>query len=884
MTMCYNEVDIMPFWLDYYVNFIKVDKIIFYDGGSNDGTKELIKKCPIAEMIEQYHDKCDTRWGIDVQNNGWKKYKDDYDWMIVCDMDEFIYHPNLTEKLEDYKNKNITIPLIEGFDMISINFPKFEKGNYLPNLIKNGIKDPEYLNKNMIFNPKVVDINYRMGCHRCDPKGEVKFGEQYDIKLLQYKWLSYKYLTDKSKSKYERLSDWNLEHRAGEHYNKYSILPLKDYMKRYNSSINVIDNKIVFDCKNYIGDPEQLKIQQLDFLEYFMKNEKKIPYHQVINYIKDPNGIIEYYKYIILNNYSDKSKLLISYLLNKNYEQINYNTFRIEKDKDFYDIPLFSILTPTYERYDELKIAIDSVINQTYQNFEMIICSDGYDNQVENIIKEYNSEKIKYSFTEKTNDYGSTQRNYLTKISNGKYLIYLDDDNVIYQNCLQTIVDNLDSNTGMIIFKIDYDGLDHQLPIRNEIVLGKIDTLNIVVDKYYTKYAVWYNYVGHDYEFIKICENNILNHNKNIKFISNILGRHIDKSKINILGRHIDKSKIISKDVIIMTSHPNFKTSEDITKQALESLKPLNIDTILSTHCPISPDLQNAATHFLFDKNNPLIRHDYYEQSWFDKEDYYSLIKLHKNDNDLQHALAVYINYYNGILHAKSLGYKTAICTNFDIVFHEDDLNIIRKKVNEMNQSDKKSFYMTSNANEGIHYKTIFFITNIDFFIENFKYVTNENDYNLLTREVGSNTNCLENVFYQTLKSKSDQLLLQQIEEKDLFSVSKVNLFSNIEYFTILPLRNDNEHFVVWFSSSNSFDDNRDLKINMNDILIKDDLITKNYIFFHKVKFERDYTYNISCEINYNGNIKKRNIIINNESFDKLKENGEFWDKKGVLK
>jgi hypothetical protein len=346
----------------------------------------------------------------------------------------------------------------------------------------------------------------------------------------------------------------------------------------------------------------------------------------------------------------------------------------------------------------------------------------------------------------------------------------------------------------------------------------------------------------------------------------------------------IDDYRKEKKPVIIMTSHPNFKTSEDITKQALESLKPLNIDTILSTHCPISPDLQNAATHFLFDKNNPLIRHDYYEQSWFDKEDYYSLIKLHKNDNDLQHALAVYINYYNGILHAKSLGYKTAICTNFDIVFHEDDLDIIRCKINEMKLNNKKSFYLTSNANEEIHYKTIFFITDIDFFIENFKYVTNENDYNLLTREVGSNTNCLENVFYQTLKSKSDQLLLQQIEEKDLFSVSKVNLFSNIEYFTILPLRNDNEHFVVWFSSSNSFDDNRDLKINMNDILIKDDLITKNYIFFHKVKFERDYTYNISCEINYNGNIKKRNIIINNESFDKLKENGEFWDKKGVLK
>ena len=337
------------------------------------------------------------------------------------------------------------------------------------------------------------------------------------------------------------------------------------------------------------------------------------------------------------------------------------------------------------------------------------------------------------------------------------------------------------------------------------------------------------------------------------------------------------------KPVIVITAHPNFKTSEDITKQSLESLKSLNIDTLLSTHCPTPQQLQNAATHSLFDKNNPLIRHDYYDQSWFNTEYYYSLIKLHKNDNDIQHSLAVYLNYYNGILHAKSLGYTTAICINFDIVFHEDDLNIISEKINEMKSTTKKSFFMTSNANEGIHYKTIFFITDIDFFIDNFKYVTNENDYNNLTREVGSHTNCLENFFYQTLKSKSDKLLLQQIEEKDLFSKSKVNLFSNIEYFTVLPLKDDNEHFIIWFSSSNSFDDNRNLKITVNDIFQKDDLITKNYVFYHKIKFERNRNYTITCEISYNEYVNKRNIIINNDSFDKLNENGIFEDKKGLV-
>ena len=1310
-TMCYNEVEILPFWLDYYVNFIGVDKIIFFDGGSDDGTQELIRQCPIADLIVEKNDKLDTRCGINIQNNGWKKYKDDYDWMIVCDMDEFLYHPNLKEKLMEYKEQGITIPLIEGFDMISMDYPIFETGKFIHQKIKSGIKDSEYLNKFAIFNPKKVDINYRMGCHRCDPIGDIKFSGEEEIKLLQYKWLSYEHLTEQSRKKYERLSDWNLEHRAGFHYKVYSETPLKDYIDRFNCSINVVDNKIIFNADNYIGNEEELKIQRLGFLEYFMRNEKLIPYSQVVNFIENDEMIISYYRYINILHNSDKSKNLITHLLNIGYEKINDYTFRKKKEKDIYifshnylinnwkdilenqlnkmsdsglyknstklfffafgddeqwslfeqvietydidnkieikrfddnfyeyhtlqhlwdfcqninesyilyfhlkgvwssdnlqinnqdeydsnaplrnpfaiekwrdcleyfnierwyecveklkdkyevvgalynyntecpiftgnfwwtnsnyvqkleypifekekepydvklwirikcekwinsipnvfynffipkdlgvyhipilpeeyrdDInPLISILTPTYKRYHELRNVIECVIQQTYTNWEMLICSDGFDEKTKNIVENFESDKIKYVQTNQTNDHGASQRNYLTKIAKGKYIIYLDDDNIIYPNHLQKVVDNIDRKTGMIIYRIDYDGLDYCLPIEDKIILGKIDTLNFVVDKYYTKYAIWNNYIEHDYEVIKICENNILNHNKNIKFIPDVLGRHIDKSKNNkysfitptykryktlkrcidsviqqnytnwemlicsdgddnkvkniiesyndnrikyfyteqtnffgthqrnflinktngnyiifldddnylysnhlktineninnsdmliyridfenyeykviplenkiehrkidslnfvikkdlstrykwkkiyehdylyfksieadiaeenrtikyipdILAIHTDKSRIdesddivienfIDKPVVIMTAHPNYKLSEDITKEAISSFG--DKDIILSTHCPVSVDLQKMVKYFLYDKNNPLIRHDYYEKSWFNTDKYHALIKLHYNNNDYQHALAVYVNYYNAIIYAKSLGYTTAICTNFDIVFSKEDINIIEDKIKEMKQTGKESFYMTSNANEGIHYKTIFFITDVDFFLQNFKYVTNEKDYNILTREVGSETNCLENFFYQTLKN-SDKLLLQQINEGELFSTSKVNLFSNIEYFTILPMKNNNDNFIIWFSSANSID-NRFISIhvlkNGEDIFSHTDKIDKDYRFYKEIKFEKDCNYEVICKVYYDDVVNEKSIIVNNDIFyNKLKDYGEFWE------
>ena len=145
----------------------------------------------------------------------------------------------------------------------------------------------------------------------------------------------------------------------------------------------------------------------------------------------------------------------------------------------------------------------------------------------------------------------------------------------------------------------------------------------------------------------------------------------------------------------------------------------------------------------------------------------------------------------------------------------------------------------------------------------------------------------MENFFYEVLVKKQDQLLLQQIEEKDLFSASKVNLFSNIEYFTILPLKDDLDHFIIWFSSSNSFDDNRNLKIkvmNNNEcIFFKDDTITKNYIFYKKIKFERNTVLDVVCEIIYNGMTKEKHIIVDNNVFDNLKDYGIFINKKGLI-
>ena len=242
VSPCYNEEQILPFYLDYYTNFIKADKIILYDGGSTDNTPNIVKDYPNVEFIVEDKGKMDERNLRDTRNNGWKKYKNDYDWVIVCDMDEFIYHPNLKELLNKYDSENITLPKINGYDMVSEKFPEFKKGKFLPSFIQNGVHEPVWLNKSAVFKPQKVDINYDFGTHSCSPTGEIKYSETPEIKLLQYKWLSHEYVTNKSLKASQRLSDWNLETGMASHYKEYSKMRETDFNKKLSSATEIISN------------------------------------------------------------------------------------------------------------------------------------------------------------------------------------------------------------------------------------------------------------------------------------------------------------------------------------------------------------------------------------------------------------------------------------------------------------------------------------------------------------------------------------------------------------------------------------------------------------------------------------------------------------------
>jgi len=91
--------------------------------------------------------------------------------------------------------------------------------------------------------------------------------------------------------------------------------------------------------------------------------------------------------------------------------------------------PTVSVIVPTYNRAHLVGRAIQRILNQTYQDFEIIIVDDGSTDNIDDIIKEFQKKekRIKYIRHEK-NRGGSAARNTGIKAVRGEYIAFLDSD------------------------------------------------------------------------------------------------------------------------------------------------------------------------------------------------------------------------------------------------------------------------------------------------------------------------------------------------------------------------------------------------------------------------------------------------------------------------
>jgi perosamine synthetase len=112
---------------------------------------------------------------------------------------------------------------------------------------------------------------------------------------------------------------------------------------------------------------------------------------------------------------------------------------------------LVSVIMGTYNRSTEIIESVDSVLRQTEQDFELIVINDGGEVDVENLLRHRNSPKIKYHKLRENMGHAAVL-NEGVRTSKGRFIAYLDDDDVYYPDHLQRLLNALRQGGGKIAY------------------------------------------------------------------------------------------------------------------------------------------------------------------------------------------------------------------------------------------------------------------------------------------------------------------------------------------------------------------------------------------------------------------------------------------------
>jgi len=219
-TFCRDEEVLLPFFLEHYSFAEEIH--IFYDRYSKDGSLDIINKNPKCKRIDfDFGGKYRDDFLMYAKNSEWKMSRGKADWVIVVDLDEFLYHPDsLVTFLKECKEANISIPLTQGFEMHDDSLPT--KGIPIIEQIKFGAPSSQFC-KLAVFDPsKVENIYYLPGSHQCEPEGNINFTQEKEVKLLHYKFIGgIERIKQRWNTFGNNLSDENIKH-------KWSIKRLKE--------------------------------------------------------------------------------------------------------------------------------------------------------------------------------------------------------------------------------------------------------------------------------------------------------------------------------------------------------------------------------------------------------------------------------------------------------------------------------------------------------------------------------------------------------------------------------------------------------------------------------------------------------------------------------
>lgn len=110
-----------------------------------------------------------------------------------------------------------------------------------------------------------------------------------------------------------------------------------------------------------------------------------------------------------------------------------------------------SIIVPVYKVEQYLERCVNSLINQTYKNIEIILVDDGSPDQCPKMCDDYASEDSRIKVIHKKNGGLSDARNAGLRIATGEYVMYVDSDDYVEKNSCEKLIENAIGNIDVIV-------------------------------------------------------------------------------------------------------------------------------------------------------------------------------------------------------------------------------------------------------------------------------------------------------------------------------------------------------------------------------------------------------------------------------------------------
>jgi hypothetical protein len=219
---CWNEIRLLPYFIRHYEPL--VERFFILDDGSSDGSIAFLQAQPKVRLI------CANRKGgsyiersRDFFNEAWKASRSDADWIIACNIDEHLHHPDLAGYFRRCRRDGVTVLPARGYEMVSVRFPSSR--GLLRDEVRWGAPasvlagHSALLNKPMAFDPQAIeDMRFTDGRHQAHPVGQVVYPESVDLQMLHYKFLGLPYAIRRYAELRSGLSSEDIRQQKGHQY------------------------------------------------------------------------------------------------------------------------------------------------------------------------------------------------------------------------------------------------------------------------------------------------------------------------------------------------------------------------------------------------------------------------------------------------------------------------------------------------------------------------------------------------------------------------------------------------------------------------------------------------------------------------------------------